>query len=192
MAVEQVLNLISTGVFCVKIEAISSPPPPGTGSDGGRAVEQVPDLILAGVSCFKIEGRLKGPEYVSLTTHTYRAAVDAAWDAMTATMDIAEQERARRGAAFGETETDAAAAAATTLQAALEAGHAAVLLAPREQQALEQVWPGLCMWVWKVWGVEPASRHSAVSAKKRNLLHTSSILLVLENANPSVWKNSRV
>ncbi|EFJ50364.1 hypothetical protein VOLCADRAFT_116887 [Volvox carteri f. nagariensis] len=32
------------------------------------AVEQVPDLISAGVSCFKIEGRLKGPEYVALTT----------------------------------------------------------------------------------------------------------------------------
>jgi collagenase-like PrtC family protease len=32
------------------------------------AVEHVPDLILAGVSCFKIEGRLKGPEYVALTT----------------------------------------------------------------------------------------------------------------------------
>lgn len=29
---------------------------------------QVPDLIKAGVSCFKIEGRLKGPEYVALTT----------------------------------------------------------------------------------------------------------------------------
>jgi len=25
-------------------------------------------MIQAGVSCFKIEGRLKGPEYVALTT----------------------------------------------------------------------------------------------------------------------------
>jgi collagenase-like PrtC family protease len=32
------------------------------------AVELVPDLIAAGVTCFKIEGRLKGPEYVALTT----------------------------------------------------------------------------------------------------------------------------
>lgn len=32
------------------------------------AVEAVPGLIAAGVSCFKIEGRLKGPEYVALTT----------------------------------------------------------------------------------------------------------------------------
>jgi collagenase-like PrtC family protease len=32
------------------------------------AVEVVPDLIAAGVTCFKIEGRLKGPEYVALTT----------------------------------------------------------------------------------------------------------------------------
>lgn len=32
------------------------------------AVEHVPELIRAGVTCFKIEGRLKGPEYVALTT----------------------------------------------------------------------------------------------------------------------------
>lgn len=32
------------------------------------AVDHVPELIAAGVSCFKIEGRLKGPEYVALTT----------------------------------------------------------------------------------------------------------------------------
>ena len=33
----------------------------------------------AGVSCLKIEGRLKGPEYVALTTRVYREAVDKAW-----------------------------------------------------------------------------------------------------------------
>lgn len=44
------------------------------------AVELVPDLIQAGVSCFKIEGRLKGPEYVSVTTRAYRQAVDKAWE----------------------------------------------------------------------------------------------------------------
>ena len=46
------------------------------------AVELVPDLIAAGVTCFKIEGRLKGPEYVALTTQVYRQAVDRAWVAM--------------------------------------------------------------------------------------------------------------
>lgn len=43
------------------------------------ALDLVPELILAGVGSFKIEGRLKGPEYVSLTTRAYRAAVDDAW-----------------------------------------------------------------------------------------------------------------
>ena len=43
------------------------------------ALERIPDLIKAGVSCFKIEGRLKGPEYVAVTTAAYRWAVDAAW-----------------------------------------------------------------------------------------------------------------
>ena len=46
------------------------------------AVERVPELIAAGVACFKIEGRLKGPEYVALTTKVYRNAVDAAWEAL--------------------------------------------------------------------------------------------------------------
>jgi len=46
------------------------------------AVELVPDLIAAGVTCFKIEGRLKGPEYVALTTQVYRQSVDRAWEAM--------------------------------------------------------------------------------------------------------------
>lgn len=45
------------------------------------AVELVPNLMEAGVSCFKIEGRLKGPEYVALTTKAYRRAVDIVWDA---------------------------------------------------------------------------------------------------------------
>lgn len=33
----------------------------------------------AGVKSFKIEGRLKGPEYVAITTRAYRLAVDEAW-----------------------------------------------------------------------------------------------------------------
>jgi collagenase-like PrtC family protease len=43
------------------------------------AIELVPQLMLAGVTSFKIEGRLKGPEYVAMTTRVYREAVDAAW-----------------------------------------------------------------------------------------------------------------
>ncbi|KAJ1493574.1 peptidase family U32-domain-containing protein [Baffinella frigidus] len=43
------------------------------------AVERVSELIEAGVSCFKIEGRLKGPEYVAVTTKVYREAIDRAW-----------------------------------------------------------------------------------------------------------------
>ena len=31
---------------------------------------------------FKIEGRLKGSEYVAITTRAYRLAVDAAWQAL--------------------------------------------------------------------------------------------------------------
>jgi collagenase-like PrtC family protease len=42
-------------------------------------LERVAEMIAAGVDTFKIEGRLKGPEYVYLTTRAYRAAVDAAW-----------------------------------------------------------------------------------------------------------------
>jgi putative protease len=42
-------------------------------------VEQIAALMAAGASCFKIEGRLKGPEYVALTTRAYRDAVDRAW-----------------------------------------------------------------------------------------------------------------
>lgn len=43
------------------------------------ALDYVPDLIEAGVRSFKIEGRLKGPEYVAITTRAYREAVDEAW-----------------------------------------------------------------------------------------------------------------
>lgn len=45
------------------------------------ALDYVPALIDAGVGCFKIEGRLKGEEYVALTTAAYRQAIDQAWDA---------------------------------------------------------------------------------------------------------------
>ncbi|QDZ24490.1 peptidase [Chloropicon primus] len=44
------------------------------------ALALVPQLMDAGVSCLKIEGRLKGPEYVAITTRMYREAVDKAWE----------------------------------------------------------------------------------------------------------------
>ena len=47
------------------------------------ALDYVPALIDAGAGCFKIEGRLKGEEYVALTTAAYRQAIDRAWDAET-------------------------------------------------------------------------------------------------------------
>ncbi|KAK9904967.1 hypothetical protein WJX75_006604 [Coccomyxa subellipsoidea] len=47
------------------------------------ALDCIPSLISAGVSCLKIEGRLKGPEYVAVTTLAYRQAVDAAWEQIT-------------------------------------------------------------------------------------------------------------
>ena len=45
------------------------------------AIDLIPQMMIAGVVSFKIEGRLKGPEYVALTTKMYRQAVDAAWNA---------------------------------------------------------------------------------------------------------------
>ena len=47
------------------------------------ALDCIPDLMRAGVGCFKIEGRLKGPEYVAITTAAYRWAVDSAWAELT-------------------------------------------------------------------------------------------------------------
>ena len=43
------------------------------------ALAQVPELIDIGIDAFKIEGRYKDAEYVALTTHAYRNAIDAAW-----------------------------------------------------------------------------------------------------------------
>lgn len=55
------------------------------------AVKYVPELIRAGVRSFKIEGRLKGPEYVAITTRAYRTAVDEAWDILTAEADTLQR-----------------------------------------------------------------------------------------------------
>ena len=38
-----------------------------------------PQIVASGVSALKIEGRYKDAEYVALTTHAYRKAVDEAW-----------------------------------------------------------------------------------------------------------------
>jgi putative protease len=42
-------------------------------------LNQVPEIIAAGVGALKIEGRYKDADYVALTTHAYRKAVDDAW-----------------------------------------------------------------------------------------------------------------
>ena len=56
------------------------------------AVDLMPELIQAGIVSLKIEGRLKGPEYVAMTTSVYRHAVDAAWDALQAGQEITQSE----------------------------------------------------------------------------------------------------
>jgi putative protease len=43
------------------------------------ALAQIPELTEIGIDSFKIEGRYKDADYVALTTHAYRAAIDAAW-----------------------------------------------------------------------------------------------------------------
>ncbi|GFR48190.1 hypothetical protein Agub_g10043 [Astrephomene gubernaculifera] len=91
------------------------------------AVEQVPELIRAGVSCFKIEGRLKGPEYVALTTQVYRRAVDAAWDALAAAGGAAGLADSRNGG-------DGEAAAAAAAEAAVKG-----IISKQQRWDLEQV-----------------------------------------------------
>eukprot|EP00793_Prasinoderma_coloniale_P003488 PRCOL_00006724-RA len=60
--------------------------------------EHVPALIAAGVTCLKIEGRLKGPEYVALTTRTYREAVDSAWEELVRSGAVEAPEDSRPAA----------------------------------------------------------------------------------------------
>lgn len=43
------------------------------------ALRQVPEIVEIGISALKIEGRYKDADYVALTTHAYRQAVDDAW-----------------------------------------------------------------------------------------------------------------
>lgn len=56
------------------------------------AVDLMPELIQAGVVSLKIEGRLKGPEYVAMTTKVYRNAVDTAWSAIEGDKSIDRDE----------------------------------------------------------------------------------------------------
>src|SRR5215831_9663662 len=43
------------------------------------ALRQIPEIVDIGIAAIKIEGRYKDAEYVALTTHAYRQAVDEAW-----------------------------------------------------------------------------------------------------------------
>ena len=52
------------------------------------ALAQVPELMAIGIDAFKIEGRYKDASYVSLTTHAYRTAIDAAWAGRPAEPDV--------------------------------------------------------------------------------------------------------
>jgi putative protease len=58
-------------------------------------VEQVADIVAAGVGALKIEGRYKDADYVALTTHAYRAAVDRAWEGVVADAEELGAERLR-------------------------------------------------------------------------------------------------
>jgi putative protease len=42
-------------------------------------LDQIPAMVDLGIAALKIEGRYKDPNYVALTTRSYREAVDAAW-----------------------------------------------------------------------------------------------------------------
>lgn len=44
------------------------------------ALKQIPEIVEMGVAALKIEGRYKDADYVALTTHAYRKAVDEAWE----------------------------------------------------------------------------------------------------------------
>jgi putative protease len=43
------------------------------------ALHHIPEIVQIGVSALKIEGRYKDADYVALTTHAYRKAVDEVW-----------------------------------------------------------------------------------------------------------------
>ena len=51
-------------------------------------MDLIPEMMKAGVRSFKIEGRLKGPEYVAMTTKAYRKAVDGAWSRLASSSSV--------------------------------------------------------------------------------------------------------
>jgi len=51
------------------------------------ALRQIPEIVRIGISALKIEGRYKDAEYVALTTHAYRQAVDEAWAGQALSID---------------------------------------------------------------------------------------------------------
>lgn len=128
-------------------------------------MEQVPALVRAGVACFKIEGRLKGPEYVALTTRVYRDAVDAAWAALAAeSSPPAEQGRLAQqqtpaavrvaqggvGPAAHECGAAAAAAAAAPAPPALSQQRLAELQQARLMLGSSKTFPNSVVQVWRV------------------------------------------
>ena len=62
------------------------------------AYDLIEPLVELGVQCFKIEGRLKSPQYVAVTSQTYRAAIDAAMAGQP--FDLPRQQSARFAAEF--------------------------------------------------------------------------------------------
>ena len=58
-------------------------------------VSQVSEIVAAGVGALKIEGRYKDADYVALTTHAYREAVDRAWEGRDADAAELAAERMR-------------------------------------------------------------------------------------------------
>jgi putative protease len=55
------------------------------------ALRQIPEIVQIGIAALKIEGRYKDAEYVALTTHAYREAVDAAWAGVQPRIGAAEE-----------------------------------------------------------------------------------------------------
>ena len=58
-------------------------------------VAEVSEIVAAGVGALKIEGRYKDADYVALTTHAYREAVDRAWEGVAADAAELAAERLR-------------------------------------------------------------------------------------------------
>ena len=55
------------------------------------AIDEMATIARLGVSALKIEGRYKDAEYVAITTHMYRRALDAAWAGLPPDLTIADR-----------------------------------------------------------------------------------------------------